>query len=80
MSKDRRPRLAILYPGDRAARDRAEPAESRFLKLFTAFAGAVVVVDPAAYDDDFRDEERPAGRDEKYVLCEVNVSSVSPFS
>ena len=56
MNTDARPRLALLYPGDRAARDRADPAESRFLKLFDAFAIAGVDVEPAIYHDDFRDE------------------------
>ena len=56
MNIDVRPRLAILYPGDRAARDRADPAASRFLKLFDAFAGAGVAAEPAIYHDDFRDE------------------------
>ena len=51
-----RPRLAILYPGDRAARERADPAESRFLKVFDAFASAGVEAEPAIYQDDFRDE------------------------
>ena len=44
MSIDARPRLAILYPGDRSARDRADPAQSQFLKLFDAFASAGVAV------------------------------------
>ena len=56
MNIDARPRLAILYPGDRAARDRSDPAASRFLKLFDAFASADVAVEPAIYRDDFRDE------------------------
>jgi len=56
MSNDARPRLAILYPGDRAARGRADPAESRFLKLFEAFARAGVAAEPAIYQDDFRDD------------------------
>ena len=55
MSHDPRPRLAILYPGDRAARDRSDPAESRFLKLFEAFASAGVAAAPVVYHDDFRD-------------------------
>jgi hypothetical protein len=53
---DAPPRLAILYPGDRSARDRADPAQSRFLKLFDAFARAGVAVEPAVYHDDFHDE------------------------
>jgi len=49
-------RLALLYPGDRAARDRADPAESRFAALFEAFAAAGVQAEPAIYHDDFADE------------------------
>lgn len=49
-------RLAILYPGDRAMRDRADPAESRFRALFEAFAAAGIHAEPAVYSDDFRDE------------------------
>ena len=50
------PRLAILYPGDRAARDRADPAESRFATLFEAFEAAGISAEPATYHDDFHDE------------------------
>jgi len=49
-------RVALLYPGDRAARDRSDPAESRFAALFAAFAGAGVHAEPAVYHDDFADE------------------------
>ena len=48
--------LAILHPGDRAARDRSDPAEGRFAALFDAFAAAGVVAEPAIYHDDFADE------------------------
>ena len=51
-------RVAVLYPGDRAARDRADPAASRFGALFDAFAEADVVAEPAVYHDDFVDEVR----------------------
>jgi len=50
------PRIALLYPGDRAARDRSDPAESRFAPLFEAFAAASVQAEPAIYHDDFADE------------------------
>ena len=50
------PRLAILTPGDRATRDRSDPAESRFAKLFEAFSAAGVAAEPAIYNDDFADE------------------------
>lgn len=53
-----RPRLAILYPGDRAMRDRADPGESRFAALFDALAAAGVAARPAIYHDDFADEVR----------------------
>jgi hypothetical protein len=51
-------RLAILYPGDREARDRADPASSRFAALFEAFRLAGVAVEPAVYQDDFAEEVR----------------------
>ena len=50
------PRLAILTPGDRAARDQSDPAASRFAKLFDAFFAAGVAAEPAIYNDDFADE------------------------
>lgn len=56
MAAKLRPSLALLYPGDRAARDRGDPAESRFAMLFEAFAAAGVAVEPAIYHDDFADE------------------------
>ena len=58
MSNQHRPRLAILYPGDRVARDRADPAASRFSALFQALERAGVATEPAIYHDDFRDEVR----------------------
>lgn len=50
------PRIALLYPGDRAARDRADPAASRFAALFDAFAAAGIAAEPAVWHDDFADE------------------------
>lgn len=50
------PTVALLYPGDRAARDLADPARSRFNELFAAFAAAGVHAVPAVYSDDFADE------------------------
>jgi hypothetical protein len=46
----------LLYPGDRAMRDRSDPAESRFAPLFEAFARAGTPAAPAVYDDDFAEE------------------------
>lgn len=51
-----RPRVALLYPGDRAMRDRADPQESRFGALFDALAAAGVDAVPAVYHDDFEAE------------------------
>jgi hypothetical protein len=48
--------VALLYPGDRAARDRSDPAESRFADLFQALAAAGLPAAPAIYHDDFADE------------------------
>ncbi|ATA57645.1 hypothetical protein CKY39_07720 [Variovorax boronicumulans] len=48
--------VALLYPGDRAMRDRADPRESRFVTLFDAFESAGITAEPAVYHDDFADE------------------------
>jgi len=49
-------RVALLYPGDRAMRERSDPAESRFAALFDALASAGIPACPAVYHDDFADE------------------------
>lgn len=51
-----RPSVALLYPGDRGARDRNDPAESRLGALFDAFDAAGISAQPAVYHDDFADE------------------------
>ena len=56
MSGQRQKRVALLYPGDRAARVRADPAESRFLPLFEAMRAAGLHAEPAVYHDDFANE------------------------
>lgn len=56
ISRPAPPTVALLYPGDRAARDLADPAQSRFAALFSAFAAAGVHAVPAVYHDDFADE------------------------
>jgi hypothetical protein len=56
MSAAQTSRVALLYPGDRAARDRADPAASRFAALFEAFTAAGVAAEPAVWHDDFADE------------------------
>jgi hypothetical protein len=49
-------RVALLYPGDRGARDRSDPAESRFAALFEAFAAAGIAAEPAVYNEEFGEE------------------------
>ena len=51
-------KVAILYPGDREARQSAAPEKSRFLKVFQALAALGVQAEPAVYHDDLCDEVR----------------------
>lgn len=65
-------RVALLYPGDRAARDRSDPAASRFAPLFEALAAAGVNAQPAVWHDDFADEVLAQLRDMQVVLAWCN--------
>ncbi|MBN8490477.1 MAG: Cj0069 family protein [Burkholderiales bacterium] len=65
-------RVALLYPGDWAARDRADPAASRFAALFEALAAAGVNAEPAVYHDDFADEVTAQLRHVQAVLVWCN--------
>jgi hypothetical protein len=58
MARATAPTIALLYPGDRAMRDRADPAESRFAPLFEAFRAAGLQAEPAVWHEDFADEVR----------------------
>ena len=71
---DRRtpPRVTLLYPGDRAARDAADPAASRFVALFDAFAAAGIAAVPAVWHDDFADEVAAQLRHVQAVLVWCN--------
>lgn len=66
------PKVALLYPGDRVARDRADPAASRFTALFEALAAAGVNAEPAVYHDDFADEVMAQLRGVRVVLVWCN--------
>jgi len=66
------PRIALLYPGDREARDRADPAASRFAALFQGFAEAGVAAEPAVWHDDFADEVAAQLRGVQAVLAWCN--------
>ena len=61
-------RIALLYPGDRAMRDRADPAESRVAPLFAAIDAAGMRAEPAVWHDDFADEVRAQLRRVDVVL------------
>ncbi len=65
-------RVALLYPGDRAMRDRSDPTESRFAALFDALAAAGISVCPAVYHDDFADEVESQLRGVEVVLVWCN--------
>ena len=67
-----RPRVALLYPGDRAIRARSDPAESRFAALFAAFEAAGATALPAVYHDDFADDVRQQLDDVDAVLVWCN--------
>jgi hypothetical protein len=67
-----RPAVALLYPGDRAARDRADSRESRFVALFEALAAAGIEAVPAVYRDDFADEVEAQLRRVQAVLVWCN--------
>jgi hypothetical protein len=64
--------VALLYPGDRALRDRADPAESRFAPLFEAFARAGIHAAPAVYNEDFAEEVEAQLREAAVVLVWCN--------
>lgn len=58
MTVNARCRVAILYPGNREAREVATPGNSRFSKVFDALAALGAHAEPAVYHDDFCDEVR----------------------
>ncbi len=68
MTMDASSSVAILYPGDRATRDRADPSASRFAALFAALQAAGVRAEPAVYQDDFVDEIEAQLRRARVVL------------
>jgi len=65
-------RVALLYPGDREARDRADPAASRFAALFEALGSAGVAAEPAVWHNDFADEVAEQLRHVQAVLVWCN--------
>ena len=65
-------RIAILYPGDREARQRATPRERRFSKVLDALAALGARAEAVEYHDDFCDEVRNQLLDVDAVLVWVN--------
>ena len=57
MSKDIG-KVALLWRGDRQARDTARPETSRFVRVFEALARHNIHAEPAVYADDMADEVR----------------------
>src|SRR5256885_6561994 len=51
-------RIAILWRGDRAARQAATPQNNRFHRVFEELAALGIAAEPAVYDEDFADEVR----------------------
>lgn len=64
--------IAIVYPGDYAARQAATPDNNRFAPLFAAFADMGVRAEPAVYHPDFADEVRQQLSGVDAVLVWVN--------
>ena len=58
MAPTSRRRIAIVFSGNREARNAATPEKSRFLRLFHAFTELGVHAECAVYHDDFCDEVR----------------------
>ena len=65
-------RVALVYAGDRNARQSATPENSRFPKLFEALSALGMAAEPAVYHDDFRDEVRAQLLQMDGVLVWVN--------
>src|SRR5215472_7948006 len=51
-------RIAILWRGDRDARQAATPHNNRFYRIFEELAALGIQAEPAVYDEDFADEVR----------------------
>ncbi len=65
-------RVAILYPGNHAARQKAATENNRFADLFKAFAAQGIQAEPAVYHDEFCGEVRQQILDFDGVLVWVN--------
>ena len=71
-ARDRPARIAILDRGDREARRRSAPEDSRFVPLFRALADLGAEAERAVYDETFADEVRRQVMGVDVVLVWVN--------
>jgi hypothetical protein len=58
MASMQKPRIAILWRGDREARRAATPQNNRFYRVFEELAALGIQAEPAVYADDLADEVR----------------------
>src|SRR6516225_1859176 len=58
MSKEKNFKVAILWRGDRQARQAATPQNNRFHRIFEELAAVGIHTEPAVYDEEFADEVR----------------------
>src|SRR5262249_31723511 len=66
------PRVALVYPGDRAARQAATAENNRFAPVFRALETLGLSAEPAVYHDDMVDEVRAQLSRVNAVLVWVN--------
>jgi len=57
-ANDQSYRIAILWRGDREARQAATPQNNRFHRIFEELAALGIPAEPAVYDEEFADEVR----------------------
>src|SRR4051812_45057449 len=72
MSQNSRGRVAILYHGDREAKQKAAPVNSKVPRIFPALAALHIDAQAVVYNDDFCDEVRQQLADFDGVLVWIN--------
>jgi len=58
MPQEKSSKVAILWRGDREARQAATPANNRFHRIFEELAAVGINAEPAVYDEEFADDVR----------------------
>ena len=72
MSSSSLGKIAILWRGDRAARETATPQNSRFHLIFEELGKLGIMAQPAVYDEEFHDEVGAQLRNVDGILVWVN--------